>query len=322
MAVLEEIRTRLGGDSPGVMELRARIERFAGVPASVLIVGESGSGKEVVARSLHDVGPRRLSPFIALNCAAIPQELAESQLFGHERGSFTGAVTQHTGFFEAASGGTLFLDEIQDMPMALQVKLLRALETRTVVRVGGYEPVSFDTRIIAATHASPGRAVREGCLREDLLFRLAAFTLYVPPLRRRENDVLALAQTHVDRLNASGGTGKRLTPQSLTVLRRHSWPGNVRELHNTIERAFIMADVDLDLQPLPVPKQREEVLDGALSIPIGATLAQAQQAFIAASLRYFDGDKPRTAKALGISLKTLYNRLALMEDVAAPSSVI
>ncbi|AKC70794.1 sigma 54-interacting transcriptional regulator [Pandoraea oxalativorans] len=321
MTVHEEVRTRLAGDSPGVTELRSRIERFAGVPASVLIVGESGSGKEVVARSLHDASARRSSPFVAINCAAIPQELAESQLFGHERGSFTGAVSRHTGFFEAASGGTLFLDEIQDMPMALQVKLLRALETRTVVRVGGYDPVSFDTRIIAATHASPGRAVREGRLREDLLFRLAAFTLYVPPLRRRENDVLALAQTHVDRLNASGGTGKRLTSQSLTVLRRHSWPGNVRELHNTIERAFIMADVDLDLQPLPVPKQREVVLDGALSIPIGATLAQAQQAFIAASLRYFDGDKPRTAKALGISLKTLYNRLALMTDVAAPAEV-
>ncbi|VVE58374.1 sigma-54 interaction domain-containing protein [Pandoraea sputorum] len=321
MAVHEEGRTRLGGDSPGVKELRARIERFANAPASVLIVGESGSGKEVVARYLHDVGPRRSSAFIAVNCAAIPHELAESQLFGHERGSFTGAVSHHTGFFEAASGGTLFLDEIQDMPMALQVKLLRALETRTVVRVGGHDPVSFDTRIVAATHTSPGRTVREGRLREDLLFRLAAFTLHVPPLRRRENDVLALAQTHVDRLNASGGTGKRLTPQSLAVLRRHSWPGNVRELHNTIERAFIMADVDLDLQPLPVPKQREEVLDGALNIPIGATLAHAQQAFIAASLRYFDGDKPRTAKALGISLKTLYNRLALMTDTATPADV-
>lgn len=321
MAVHEEVRTRLGGDSLGVVELRARIERFASAPASVFIVGESGSGKEVVASYLHDVSPRRSSAFVAVNCAAIPHELAESQLFGHERGSFTGAMSQHTGFFEAASGGTLFLDEIQDMPMALQVKLLRALETRTVVRVGGYDPVSFDTRIIAATHASPGRAVREGRLREDLLFRLAAFTLHVPPLRRRENDVLALAQTHVDRLNASGGTGKRLTPQSLTVLRRHSWPGNVRELHNTIERAFIMADVDLDLQPLPVPKPREEVLDGALNIPIGATLAQAQQAFIAASLRHFDGDKPRTAKALGISLKTLYNRLALMTESATPVDV-
>lgn len=321
MAVHEEMRTRLGGDSSGVMELRARIERFANAPASVLIVGESGTGKEVVAHYLHDAGPRRSSAFIAVNCAAIPHELAESQLFGHERGSFTGAVSQHTGFFEAATGGTLFLDEIQDMPIALQVKLLRALETRTVVRVGGYDPVSFDTRIIAATHTSPGRAVREGRLREDLLFRLAAFTLHVPPLRRRENDVLALAQTHVDRLNAASGTGKRLTPQSLAVLRRHSWPGNVRELHNTIERAFIMADVDLDLQPLPVPKQREEVLDGALNIPIGATLAHAQQAFIAASLRYFDGDKPRTAKALGISLKTLYNRLALMTESATPVDV-
>lgn len=166
MPVHEEVRARLGGDSLGVMELRARIERFANVPASVLIVGESGSGKEVVARYLHDVGPRRSSPFIAVNCAAIPHELAESQLFGHERGSFTGAVSQHTGFFEAASGGTLFLDEIQDMPMALQVKLLRALETHTVVRVGGYDPVSFDTRIIAATHASPGVPYARGaCVR-------------------------------------------------------------------------------------------------------------------------------------------------------------
>ncbi|MBN4665217.1 sigma-54-dependent Fis family transcriptional regulator [Pandoraea nosoerga] len=314
MAVQEEARARLVGDSRGVTELRARIERFASVPANVLIVGESGSGKEVVARYLHDVSPRHPYPFVAVNCAAIVQELAESQLFGHERGSFTGAVSQHIGFFEAATRGTLFLDEIQDMPMALQVKLLRALETRAVVRVGAQEPVGFDTRIIAATNANPGRAVREGRLRQDLLFRLAAFALYVPPLRRRENDVVALAQSHVDRLNASNGTGKRLTPQSLTVLRRHPWPGNVRELHNTIERAFIMADGDLELEPLPAPRRREQVLDGALSIPIGATLAQAQQSFIAAALRHFGGDKPRTAKALGISLKTLYNRLALMTD--------
>ncbi|AKM32301.1 Fis family transcriptional regulator [Pandoraea faecigallinarum] len=319
MAVHQNACTRLAGDSRSVMALRANVERLANVPASVLIVGESGSGKEVVARCLHDVSPRRAGPFVAVNCAAIPHELAESQLFGHERGSFTGAVSQRVGFFEAASGGTLFLDEIQDMPIALQVKLLRALETRTVVRVGGYEPVSFDTRVIAATHANPGRAVRDGRFRQDLLFRLAAFTLHVPPLRRRENDVVALAQSHVDRLNALDGTVKRLSLQSLAVLRRHSWPGNVRELHNTIERAFIMADRDLELQPLPVPKQREEVLDGALNIPIGATLAQAQQSFIAATLRHFGGDKPRTAKALGISLKTLYNRLALMTGDAEKS---
>jgi DNA-binding NtrC family response regulator len=316
MAVHQDARARLAGDSRSVTELRARIERFASVPASVLIVGESGSGKEVVARCLHDDSARHSHPFVAVNCAAIPQELAESQLFGHERGSFTGATSRHIGLFEAATGGTLFLDEIQDMPTALQVKLLRALETRAVIRVGGHEPVGFDTRVIAATQANPRRAVREGRLRQDLLFRLAAFMLHVPPLRRRENDVVALAQSHVDRLNASSGTGKRLTPQSLSVLRRHSWPGNVRELYNTIERAFIMADGDLDLQPLPAPRQREQVLDGALSIPIGATLAQAQQSFIAAALRHFGGDKPRTAKALGISLKTLYNRLALMTGPA------
>ncbi|VVE61939.1 Fis family transcriptional regulator [Pandoraea captiosa] len=319
MAVHEDAYARLAGDSRSVTELRAKIERLANVPANVLIVGESGSGKEVVARYLHDAGPRHPLPFVAVNCAAIPHELAESQLFGHERGSFTGAVSQRLGVFEAASDGTLFLDEIQDMPLPLQVKLLRALETRTVVRVGGSEPVGFTARVVAATHAHPGRAVREGRLREDLLFRLAAFTLYVPPLRRRDNDVIALAQTHLDRLNTASGTAKRFSAQSLAVLRRHTWPGNVRELHNTIERAFIMTDGDLDLQPLPVPKQREELRDGALNIPIGATLAQAQQAFIAATLQHFDGDKPRTAKALGISLKTLYNRLALMTQDTAQS---
>ncbi|AJP57596.1 Fis family transcriptional regulator [Pandoraea vervacti] len=322
MAVHEDAYARLAGDSRCVTELRAKIERLADVPANVLIVGESGSGKEVVARYLHDAGLRQSLPFVAVNCAAIPHELAESQLFGHERGSFTGAVSQRVGVFEAASDGTLFLDEIQDMPLPLQVKLLRALETRTVVRVGGSEPVGFNARVVAATHAHPGRAVREGRLREDLLFRLAAFTLYVPPLRRRENDVIALAQAHLDHLNTARGTTKRFSAQSLAVLRRHTWPGNVRELHNTIERAFIMTDDDLELQPLPAPKQREELLDGALSIPIGATLAQAQQAFIAATLRHFDGDKPRTAKALGISLKTLYNRLALMTpDTAQPEAV-
>lgn len=315
-----EARARLAGDSASVTELRARIERYARASANVLIVGESGSGKDVAATCLHELSARTARPFVAVNCAAIAHALAESHLFGHERGSFTGALARHIGFFEAASGGTLFLDETQDMPMALQVKLLRALETRTVVRAGGHCPVSVDIRVIAATHVHPGRAIRERRLREDLLFRLAAVTLYVPPLRRRENDVLALAHTHLEQLNTHAGAHKRFSARSFGVL-RPPWPGNVRELHNTIERAFIMAHdaAVLELQPLPVPGHHEQVLDDALDIPLGTTLVQAQQSFIAAALRHFDGNKPRTATALGISRKTLYNRLALMREEPTPA---
>nr|WP_057927270.1 sigma-54 dependent transcriptional regulator [Burkholderia ambifaria] len=259
---------RLSGRSAAMRTLLGRIEKIAPTRASVMIAGESGVGKDIVARRLHDLSARRDGPFVPVNCGAIPADIAEAQLFGHEKGSFTGAVAQREGFFEAACGGTLLLDEIAEMPAALQVKLLRALESNAIVRVGGTESIPLDVRILSATRHNPAEAVRDGRLRED----------------------------------------------AIAALRAYSWPGNVRELHNTIERAYILADDGIDValpKPTPLPDQTS---DDAMALPLGATLHHAQQRFIAATLDHFDGNKPQAAKALGISLKTLYNRLALMRD--------
>lgn len=305
---------RLAGSSPRIQALLSKIEKVAATRASVLIVGESGAGKDIAARLLHDASARAGGPFVAVNCGAIPADIAESQLFGHEKGSFTGAASQHIGWFEAAAGGTVFLDEIAEMSRDLQVKLLRALESNTIMRVGGTETIALDVRIVAATHHNPVDAIQDGRLREDLFYRLAAFALHVPALRHREGDVEDIARDLVAGLNAQHGSDKALSAQALKALRAYPWPGNVRELRNTIERAFILSDgqIELDL-PRQTPP-RVDVRDNVMSLPLGATLAHAQQRFIVASLRHFEGDKPRTAKALGISLKTLYNRLALMRE--------
>ncbi|MCA8116098.1 sigma-54 interaction domain-containing protein [Burkholderia cepacia] len=305
---------RLSGRSRSIQTLLMKVSRVAATRISVLIVGESGAGKDIVARLLHDLSPRRRGPFVPVNCGAIPPDIAESQLFGHEKGSFTGAIAQHVGMFEAARGGTLFLDEIAEMPAELQVKLLRTLESNTIVRVGGHEPIPLDVRIVAATHHDPVEAVRSGRLREDLFYRIAPVALHVPALRQREDDVDDIALQIVERLNARHRTRKRLSMQAMKALRAYSWPGNVRELRNALERAFILADEQIDLQ---LPRRllpRDDVRHNAMTLHFGTTLAHTQQRFIVASLRHFNGDKPRTAKALGISLKTLYNRLALLPE--------
>ncbi|KVK84583.1 Fis family transcriptional regulator [Burkholderia cepacia] len=305
---------RLSGRSRSIQTLLMKVSRVAATRVSVLIVGESGAGKDIVARLLHDLSPRRRGPFVPVNCGAIPPDIAESQLFGHEKGSFTGAIAQHVGMFEAARGGTLFLDEIAEMPAELQVKLLRTLESNTIVRVGGHEPIPLDVRIVAATHHDPVEAVRSGRLREDLFYRIAPVALHVPALRQREDDVDDIALQIVERLNARHRTRKRLSMQAMKALRAYPWPGNVRELRNALERAFILADEQIDLQ---LPRRllpRDDVRHNAMTLHFGTTLAHTQQRFIVASLRHFNGDKPRTAKALGISLKTLYNRLALLPE--------
>ncbi|KVU54818.1 sigma-54 interaction domain-containing protein [Burkholderia cepacia] len=305
---------RLSGRSRSIQTLLMKVSRVAATRISVLIVGESGAGKDIVARLLHDLSPRRRGPFVPVNCGAIPPDIAESQLFGHEKGSFTGAIAQHVGMFEAARGGTLFLDEIAEMPAELQVKLLRTLESNTIVRVGGHEPIPLDVRIVAATHHDPVEAVRSGRLREDLFYRIAPVALHVPALRQREDDVDDIALQIVERLNARHRTRKRLSMQAMKALRAYSWPGNVRELRNTLERAFILADEQIDLQLPRRLQPRDDVRHNAMTLHFGTTLAHTQQRFIVASLRHFNGDKPRTAKALGISLKTLYNRLALLPE--------
>ncbi|MGU7782067.1 sigma-54 interaction domain-containing protein [Burkholderia sp. PU8-34] len=305
---------RLLGSSHSIQTLLRKIAKVATTHASILVVGETGAGKDIVARLVHNMSTRRRGPFVPVNCGAIPPDIAESQLFGHEKGSFTGAISQHIGFFEAARGGTLFLDEIAEMPAELQVKLLRTLESNTITRVGGNEPVPLDVRIVAATRHDPVAAVQEGRLREDLFYRIAAIALHVPALRQRDEDINDIAQALIERLNTRHCTRKRLSSQALKALSAYSWPGNVRELRNVLERAFILADEQIELS---LPRRLlpgDEVRKNAMTLQFGTTLLHSQQRFIVASLKHFNGDKPRTAKALGISLKTLYNRLALIPE--------
>jgi DNA-binding NtrC family response regulator len=305
----------LYGSSPAMLELYAQIERVAATDATVLIVGESGTGKELIARMIHERSARRDGPFVAVNCGAIPDNLIEAELFGHERGSFTGAVQGRAGYFENAHGGTLFLDEITEMMPVRQVKLLRALETGTFYRVGGNELLHSDVRVIAATNRDPLSAVKENGLREDLMYRLAVFPLRAPPLREREGDRELLAQHFLTELNAQEGTNKAFSKRARETLRTYSWPGNVRELKNSVYRAFILAEKTVEIEhPRLAARSKKAVTQGdAMSIWVGTPLAEAQRQIILGTLKYCGGDKRRAAKALGVSLKTLYNRLGAYE---------
>lgn len=308
------------GRSPAAFELARAIVRAAPTDASVLIVGESGTGKELVARALHDRSARRDSPFVAINCGAISPSLAESELFGHEKGSFTGASSTAAGCFERAHTGTLFLDEITEMPLGMQVQLLRVLENGQYHRVGGAELRTADLRIIAATNRDPKEAVMSGSFRSDLLYRLAVFPIRVPPLRERKADIAYLSQRFLDQLNEQENTQKTFTPESIERLENHSWPGNVRELKNTITRAYILGDQQVDVAPASMPRPTAiEVHNGIMKIAVGTPLSAAQHAIIAATLDYYSGDKRRTALALGISPKTLYNRLDRLRKQAPAS---
>lgn len=299
------------GRSSCMHHLFEQVRRVAPTRASVLIVGESGTGKELVARELHDRSPRTDLPFVAVNCGAIPANLIEAELFGYERGSFTGAVRSHAGYFERAGGGTLFLDEITEMPLEMQVKLLRVLESGSMTRVGGDHEIPVECRVIAATNRDPTRAVNEGRFRGDLLYRIAVFPLYIPVLREREDDAELLARHFLAQLNVEEGTDKRLSPDSLICLKQHSWPGNVRELKNAVQRAFILADEELELrQVVSKPMVMSVMSDArALRIPVGTALAEAERWMIIATLKECGGNKTRAAALLGVSLKTLYNRL-------------
>lgn len=301
----------LFGSSPAMRELYRQIERVARTDASVLIIGESGTGKELIAKTIHACSLRHDKAFIPVNCGAIPATLVEAELFGHEKGSFTGAIAQHIGYFEHASTGTVFLDEVTEMNAEMQVKLLRVLESGSFHRVGGTDLVQVDMRVIAASNRAPDAAVAEGHFREDLLYRLAVVLIRVPPLRERGDDVELLAQHFLDELNRSGNTDKIFSRRALDIVRGYQWPGNVRELRNTIHRAYIMSDDQVELaDPYANTKtRRPTVRDGLMSVPIGTPLADAQREFIFATLKHFDGDKRQAARALGISLKTLYNRL-------------
>ena len=296
----------LVGASPAMQQVYDLIERVAGSDARILISGETGTGKEVVAQTIHEQSRRRQQAFVAVNCGAISANLIETELFGHERGSFTGADRQHKGHFERAHQGTLFLDEITEMPMDLQVRLLRVLEASAVTRVGGTTPVVIDVRVLAASNYPIAQAVEAGKLREDLLYRLNVIGIPVPPLRDRGEDVVLLAKHFLGELNG-GEVTRRFTEASLEGLRSYQWPGNVRELKNVIERAYILTDGDLEIDLPHVAAAR-----AAPSEPdtgVGSSLMDSERRLILATLDHFEGDKKKAAAMLKISLNTLYSRL-------------
>ena len=301
------------GTSDVMQAMYDMIERVAPTDAGVFLIGESGTGKEVVAETVHQLSRRRKAPFVAVNCGAVASNLIESELFGHEKGSFTGAEHQHIGLFERADGGTLFLDEVTETPLELQVKLLRVLESRKVQRVGGRAPIDVDVRIVAATNRDPDQAVADGKLRSDLLYRLKIFPISLPPLRHRHGDVELLAQSFLEQQNRDAETHKRFTAETLEALARHAWPGNVRELKNVVQRTFIMADDTLTPNCLPPEILGSHTpspsITGGLELRVGMTVAEAERRLVEATLQELDGDKKRAAAMLGISLKTLYNRL-------------
>ncbi|HEX6395811.1 MAG TPA: sigma-54 dependent transcriptional regulator [Steroidobacteraceae bacterium] len=311
---VDDCALRLIGTSPSMQKVRDLIGRVAPTDSTVLICGESGCGKELVAESIHAMSPRAEKPFVAINCAAIPATLIEAELFGHERGSFTGAMRTREGVFERASGGTLLLDEITEMPLDLQSRLLRVLETKRLSRVGGSSDLEVDVRVLASTNRSPAQAFAEGRLREDIYYRLAVVMVQLPPLRERGEDVLVLAEFFLTELNLRNGTRKRLSEDLRSRFLRHRWPGNVRELRNAVERAYILCDGELDLSEhdMPTLRQSQEGESGnsdLIQMPIGATLEEIERTFILATLKHFEGDKRRAADVLGCSLKTLYNKL-------------
>ena len=306
---------RLIGTSPPMQKLFASMARIAPTDATVLIIGESGTGKELVAQTLHELSKRAQGPYLAVNCGAVSPNLIESELFGHEKGSFTGAMRQHPGFFERANGGTLFLDEVTEMPLDLQVRLLRVLETHTVSRVGSTDTIRTDVRVIAATNRDPYRAVKAGKLREDLLYRLQVVPLHVPPLRERKGDIAVLTSFFLAQLNEKAATSKMFSPSALERMERYDWPGNVRELANVVQRAWILADGRAITQPV---LQRETVL-GTVSpaatgfqVTVGESLADVERRLILHTVQRCR-TREEAARILKISTKTLYNKLRVYE---------
>jgi DNA-binding NtrC family response regulator len=314
---------RIIGESDAIKRAVAETQRVAPTEATVLLLGESGTGKELFARAVHHLSPRRDKPFVAINCAAIPETLIESELFGHERGAFTGATDRRPGKFELASGGTVFLDEIGELPLAVQGKLLRAIEEKTVDRIGGRVTVPVDVRIVAATNRALQHAAERGEFRRDLYFRLAVFPVEIPPLRTRGDDVLLLARHFAAQFGQElRGHAAALSEATVEVLRRHDWPGNVRELENAIERACILADAPtLEPHDLSLPASSAGGTDEAgasfAELDSSGTLAEvAERAVrhverrkIAAALAAHEGNKTRAAETLGVSYKTLLTKI-------------
>ena len=312
---------RLLGAAPAMQCVYDQIQRVAPTAATVLITGDSGTGKELVAQTIHDLSRRRKQLFLPVNCAAISPQLIESEMFGHERGSFTGATREHKGYFERASGGTVLLDEITEMPVELQVKLLRVLESGVFMRVGSTREIDVDVRVIAATNRVPEDAVAEAKLREDLLYRLRVFPLHLPPLRQRGEDIVLLANHFLDEMNRAESTAKTFVPAVFERLKAYDWPGNVRELRNVVHRAFIMADDGVDEHCLPAELSRARPGNGPFfQVRPGSKVADVERQLILATLEQCGGTKEKAAAMLGISLKTLYNRLREYDSRKDPHS--
>ncbi len=305
---------RLVAGTPAMMEITRQLDLVGPTDATVLIAGESGTGKELVARTIHELSPRRNGPFVALNCAAIPETLLESEIFGHEKGAFTGAAERRQGCFELADGGTLFLDEVAEMQSATQVKFLRVLQEGRFRRLGGKTEIQVNVRVIAATNKDPLRAVQEGALRQDLYYRLNVFAVVVPALAERMGDLEELVQAFLEEFNERHERAVRgLDEAALAALRRYRWPGNIRELRNVIERAVIVCQGDLigiGHLPAPLAPAAAPQDDGAaMTLSIGTTVEEAERQLILRTLAHTENNKTRAAEILGISLKTLHNKL-------------
>jgi DNA-binding NtrC family response regulator len=305
---------RMVGSSPAMVKLHDLLAKIGPSSASVLIVGESGTGKELVARTLHELSPRQKARFVAVNCAAIPETLLESEIFGHERGAFTGAEGRRQGLFELAGGGTLFLDEVAEMAPATQAKLLRVLEERSFRRLGGSEEIHVDVRVLAATNHDPVKALEEGKLREDLYYRLNVFTLELPPLRERKEDISLLVAAFIREVNERNQRSVvGIEDDALQAIRSYHWPGNLRELRNVIERSVIVAKGSRirkeDLPPPVLSPQARSKPEASVEFPVGTTVDEAERSLILKTLDATGQNKTKAAEILGISLKTLHNKL-------------
>lgn len=334
----------LVGNSRIMRQIFSEIQQVAPTSASVLITGESGTGKELVARAVHRLSPRSGGPFVPVNCAALTETLIESELFGHEKGSFTGALERHIGCFEQANNGTVFLDEIGDMPIGTQAKLLRVLEDRKVRRLGGKTDLPVEVRVVAATNKVPEDAIRDKLLREDLYYRLNVFHIFLPPLRDRKEDIPPISEAMLVNINKKHGcriTG--LHPGTLERFQNYNWPGNIRELRNVLERAAIMAGegmittrhlaMDAGAAPEPVPAapqpqsqtqpaataEAAEQVD-SIRVPPGATMEQIEEAYINLVLQRTNNNKTKAADILGISVRTLHNRLGQLGNRKASTA--
>ncbi len=315
---LDQFGLLLGSSGP-MRELYRLLRKAAAMDASICIHGESGTGKELAARSIHAFSPRSDEPFCAINCGAIPSELVESELFGHERGSFSGAERRHAGLFERAGHGTVLLDEITEMPEDTQVKLLRVLESGRFRRVGGEADQGWHARLITATNRDPDEAVADGRLREDLYYRIRQLTVHVPPLRERGEDAVALARCFMAEYAERSGRPVRLGEDAEALLRRYHWPGNVRELRHVVLSACRLCRSVITPAHLPALQPAPETPREGLGIAPGMTVAEAERRLILATLAAEDGDRQRAAERLGISVRTLYNRLRVSRAAGTAS---